>query len=202
MIYLVRHGQTEFNQQGRVQGRVDSPLTALGVAQAEAIGERLAGLAQAAPGGWRIVCSPLGRARATADIIAARTRLPGPVVEPRLIEVSYGAVEGLTMPEVHARWPQLAGIDTLFGRAPDGESFEALTARVAGWLGEVEADEAVSVVAVTHAGVTRVVRGLCLGLDEAGMRLLDKPQDVVFRLDGGREERIECPPLPSPPLRS
>jgi probable phosphoglycerate mutase len=198
MIYLVRHGQTEFNRDGRVQGRVDSPLTGLGLAQATAAGDCLAGLARADAGEWLIETSPLGRARATADIIARRMGLADCRVEPRLIEVSYGALEGLTGPQTEARWPGLAGAGPLFGRAPDGETLEALVARVASWLGEIDPADARRRVVVTHAGVARVLRGLWLGLGEAGMRRLDKPQDVIFRLRRGGEERLECPPLPSP----
>src|SRR5689334_8295809 len=69
VIYLVRHGQTEFNVARRYQGQGDSPLTLLGQMQAKRMGERLAGLV-GDPTGWRIVSSPLGRAVATAKIIA------------------------------------------------------------------------------------------------------------------------------------
>ncbi|MGH6997837.1 MAG: phosphoglycerate mutase family protein, partial [Phenylobacterium sp.] len=62
MIYLVRHGQTHFNAEGRMQGHLDSPLTALGRAQASAIGRLLRDLIGKADG-WRLVSSPLGRAQ-------------------------------------------------------------------------------------------------------------------------------------------
>jgi probable phosphoglycerate mutase len=196
MICLVRHGQTEFNREDRIQGRVDSPLTELGLAQARAIAARLAAIAAADPGAWRIETSPLGRARRTAEIVAAAMGLPEPAVDERLIEVSYGEVDGLTRTEADALWPQLAGLDSLFGRAPGGETYDSLRTRVASWLGEAVRGEA-RVVVVTHAGVSRMMRGLYLGLDEPAVRALEKPQDVIFRLDAGRAERIDCPPLPS-----
>ncbi len=52
-------------------------------------------------------------------------------------------------------------------------------------------------IAVSHAGVGRMMRGLYLGLDQREMRALDTPQDVVFCFSAGRIERLECPPLPS-----
>ena len=113
MIYLVRHGQTEFNREGRYQGRVDSPLTELGLAQARAAGARLAALAAEEGGNWIIETSPLGRARRTAEIIAQSMGLPALTVDPRLIEVSYGEIEGLTAAEIEARWPKVAALGSL-----------------------------------------------------------------------------------------
>lgn len=193
MIYLIRHGETEFNREDRVQGRVDSPLTELGRAQARAMGERLAEIAAADPGDWRVETSPLGRARQTADIVAAVAGLPPPAVEPRLEEVSYGEMEGLTRNEVDRRWPQFAGVEGMFGQAPGGETLEALAERVGAWLAAARQGAADRrLVAVTHAGVVRVARGLHLGLDAEGMRRLDKPQGVIFRLHEGGIERLEC----------
>ena len=131
MIYLIRHGQTLYNAQDRVQGRVDSALTPLGEAQARAMGERLAGIRRAEGGEWRLETSPLGRARQTAAIVAELAGLPEPVVDERLVEVGYGVFEGLTRAELEAAWPQFSGLNGIFGRAPGGETFEELRARVA-----------------------------------------------------------------------
>src|SRR5581483_7504765 len=152
MIYLIRHGQTEFNREDRVQGRVDSPLTELGVAQARAMGERLAALRRAEGGDWALQTSPLGRARQTAALIAEVAGLAEPVVDERLIEVGYGEFEGFTREELDRRWPQFAGVNGIFGRAPGGESYDALSARAAAWLADAEADSARRrILAVTHA---------------------------------------------------
>ena len=129
MIYLVRHGQTVLNLEGRYQGRIDSPLTSLGIAQAEAVGRRLAQIRARDGGDWRIESSTQGRARQTADIIAAAASLPPPTLDDRLIEAGYGELEGLTRLEVDARWPQFVGMVGTFGRAPGGESLAALTTR-------------------------------------------------------------------------
>jgi probable phosphoglycerate mutase len=198
MIYLIRHGQTEFNREDRVQGRVDSPLTELGLAQANAMGERLRALKAAEGGDWRIDASPLGRAQHTARIVAERAGLPAPCTDARLIEVAYGELEGLTRAEREARFPQFAGVTGIFGQAPGGETLAEVLARVGGWLADAQREpEGGHVVAVAHVGVIRVLRGLHLGLDAAGMRALDKPQDVIFRLADGGVERFDCAALPS-----
>ncbi len=197
MIYLVRHGQTEFNRDGRFQGRVDSALTDLGVAQAQAVGARLAALAAADPGDWRIVASPLGRTRQTAAIIAQAMGLPEAEVDERLIEVSYGAMEGLTRDEVDARWPHLAGLRGTFGRAPEGETQQALDARAASWLADAQALADQRIVAVAHASIGRVIRGLYAGLSIEETRVLETPQDAFHRLHDGQTLRIDCAALPS-----
>jgi probable phosphoglycerate mutase len=196
MIYLVRHGQTEFNRDGRVQGKVDSPLTELGRAQARAVGQRLAAIAAADPGEWRIETSPLGRARQTAEIIAEAMALPAPVIEPRLIEVSYGDMESLTRAQVDARWPEFAGVIGIFGRAPGGETLEAVLARARSWLDDIDPADGRRRIAVSHASAGRAVRALYAGLGIDEMRRMETPQDAFHRLHDGRIERIDCAPLP------
>jgi probable phosphoglycerate mutase len=196
MIYLTRHGQTELNREGRYQGRIDSPLTALGVAQAEAVGRRLAELRTAEGGEWRIECSSQGRARQTAAIIAAAVRLEAPTPDDRLVEAGYGELEGLTRPEVDARWPELIGVVGTFGRAPGGETLEALYARAAAWLADHQ-ESGTRTIAVSHASTGRILRGIYLGLSLEATRRLETPQDAFHRLADGRVERIETAPLQS-----
>lgn len=98
---VVRHGQTQWNVEERVQGHRDSPLTAQGIAQAEAIGERLARDRFDA-----LVASDLGRAVQTAQRIASRCGLPIRT-DPRLRERDFGEGEGLTYGEIDARWPDV-----------------------------------------------------------------------------------------------
>jgi probable phosphoglycerate mutase len=196
MIYLLRHGETVGNREGRFQGRFESPLTELGYAQARAVGARLAALAAADPGEWVIEVSPLGRARQTAAIIAEAMGLPEPAVEPRLIEASYGALEGLTRPEVEARWPELTGYIGVFAHAPDGEGLESLDARARAWLAE-RAPDPRRIVAVAHASIGRAIRGAYVGAPFEDYRLFECPQDAFHRLHDGKIERIDCAPLPS-----
>jgi broad specificity phosphatase PhoE len=193
MIYLLRHGETLANSEGRFQGRLESPLSPRGLAQARAVGQRLAALATADPGTWAIETSPLGRARQTAAIISEVLGLSEPAVEPRLIEADYGALEGLTRPEVDAGWPHLAGVIGVFGHAPGGEGIEALDARARSWLGERRRDER-RVIAVAHASIGRAIRGAYLGEPFEAYRLYETPQDAFHRLHEGRVERIDCGP--------
>ena len=86
MIYIIRHGQTEMNHRGVLQGRSDHPLNAAGIAQAEEAASLLRGIPFSA-----VYTSPLTRALQTARIVA-----PGivPMVDPRLVEMDYGPYEG------------------------------------------------------------------------------------------------------------
>jgi probable phosphoglycerate mutase len=192
VIWLVRHGQTEMNRVGRYQGRLDSPLTEAGVAQAARVGARLAAMAAAEGGDWTIDASPLGRTRQTAAIIAESMDLPVRRHDDRLAEVDFGSWEGLTRDEIYLRRPDLAGRTAVFLLSEDGETYDQLAARVRAWM--EEADVAPQhCVAVTHAGVGRMMRGLYLGLTADDMRAMETPQDAVFRFQGGRVERLDCP---------
>jgi probable phosphoglycerate mutase len=201
MIYLIRHGQTVLNLEGRYQGRIDSALTPLGVAQAEAVGRRLAELRaaelDAADGGeWRLEASPLGRTREMAGIVGEVAGLGVARIDERLIEAGYGEFEGLTRPEVDARWPEFAGLTGTFGRAPGGETMEAIYERTRSWLAD-HRENGVRTVAVSHASTGRVIRGLYLGLSLEETRLLETPQNAFHLLHDGEVTRIETRPLPS-----
>ena len=116
-LYL-RHGETDWNAAGRAQGRSDTPLNAVGRAQADAAATALAG-----SGIDRIVSSPLWRAHETATVVARRLGAPDPALEPDLVEVSFGVEEGKPMGSWYEDW--LEGL-----MAPDGgESFAALGQR-------------------------------------------------------------------------
>lgn len=192
MIYLIRHGETEFNRDDRVQGRLDSPLTTRGVAQAEAAAARLKAIRLGSDEAWTVTSSPLGRARQTAQVVVDALGLGPPTIDERLIEVSYGDLEGLTRAEVDRGWPRFVGVNGIFGQAPGGETYEAARDRVADWLAEARS-QAGPLIAVSHAGVIRLARGIWLGLSVEEIRALDKPQDAIFALAEGRIERIETP---------
>ena len=183
-------GQTEYNLIRRYQGGLDSPLTLLGERQARAIGPELA---RHVPADTPFAVSPLGRTRATARLIAESGGLTGPVtLDPRLAELTLGDWDGRTAVEIEAQWPGLreAGPrhEWLF-RAPGGESYEALTARLGGWLAEALEDPRPLIV-VSHGVAGAVLRGLYARLSREEMLSLDAPQDTVFVLEGGRVERI------------
>jgi broad specificity phosphatase PhoE len=192
-ILLVRHGETEWNLQRRYQGRSDSPLTERGIAQAHSIGRLLGTLPDVASA--RIVASPLGRARRTAEII--REHLPAApelLLDDRLRELSIGSWDGLTYYEIAMRSPGIfdgEGRYEWYFRAPDGERYEAFAARIGEWLHA--SGEICFLVVVTHGIVTRVLRGLYANLPRKAALMLPVPQDKVFRLSGGLIDEIVVP---------
>lgn len=157
MIAFVRHGQTELNRGGRLQGRIDAPLSALGVEQAAAVGKGFASLPVT-----RVLSSPLQRARNTAAAIAAAHELE---VEPddRLIELDYGDWDGLLLTEVaRADWAAW-GSDPDFS-PPGGERLRDVTARVADFCAAVLSDGLV--VAVSHVSPIKAAVCTALGVDD------------------------------------
>jgi broad specificity phosphatase PhoE len=181
-VYLLRHGETEWNLLGRYQGGFDSPLTDHGREQARAMGEQLAGLLpNAAP--FRLTSSPLGRAVATATIVAERLGLSF-TRDVRLREISLGSWDGLSRAQIAERFPTTIQGATRYDwyfRAPDGESVEAATLRLDAWLGSLTGPT----IAVTHGLASRILRGLYMGLDRAAALSLPVPQDGLFQLAGG-----------------
>lgn len=185
-IYLIRHGETEWNAAGRFQGKLDSSLTGTGVRQAEAIGKRLAQLELAVDA---FVCSPLGRTRQTAEIIAGCARLPPVQYDDRLAEVSLGSWDGLTHIDIDAQWPGLLDGSTPFDwffRSPDGESHDAVLRRARCWLDQRQG----VTLAVSHGLVGRVIRGAYSGLSKTDALSLPVPQDVIWKLSDGRIEPV------------
>ncbi|MFW6077841.1 MAG: histidine phosphatase family protein [Hyphomicrobiales bacterium] len=181
-LYFVRHGETEWNRTRRIQGRTDIPLNAAGIAQAAAVGQRLAQLVD--PSEFDFYASPLGRARETMTAILAALGLPETHAryDERLVERSFGAYDGQTWPELFA-----AGIDP--GRDPagfhdwrpeGGENYADVTARVGAWLDDVRRPAVV----VSHGGVSRALRGLVLGLAKEEIVHLDVPQRRFYRIAG------------------
>ena len=202
MIYLVRHGRTEFNAEGRFQGHCDSALTPLGVAQAHRYGELLVRLIPD-PADWTLVASPLGRAVATAGIIASALGLAGDFPrDPRIAEIGMGGWDGLTDYEIEMTSPGARAGSTrydFFFRAPDGEGYDAFAGRLRSWLDEAAVSPR-PIIAVSHGVAGRVLRGLYADMDPAAALKLEAPQDAIFRLADGRVERIDCEPVDELPF--
>lgn len=190
MIYLLRHGQTEFNRDGRYQGALDSPLTDLGRAQASAMGARLKALI-GDPADWLLQSSPLGRARQTAEIVRGEIGVREVVLEPRLREITLGAWDGLTPADIDGQYPgALDGVgryEWLF-RAPGGEARDALLARAKHWLDEALADPRPRI-AVSHGITGRALCAVVLGTTLEDARAGETPQDSIFRISAGAVER-------------
>ncbi len=155
-IILIRHGETHWNREGRIQGfDADSDLTDAGCEQAARLGERMAG-----EGVDALYASDLGRTRATAAPIAASTGLA--IVHDRALrERSYGAFEGRTYAEIESGYPaeyaRLRSRDPHYA-PPGGESAAQFRDRVVAALcGIAERESGHRVVVVTHGGVLGVL---------------------------------------------
>ncbi|MDX2025152.1 histidine phosphatase family protein [Microcella sp.] len=143
---LVRHGETDWNRERRIQGSTDIPLNDTGREQARATGTLLASRHWTA-----LVASPLSRAAETASIIGAEVGLGEPELEPRLAERDYGDAEGLTGPEIDLRYPDGADV-------PGREPREAVADRAVAALHDLAARHpGEAVIVVAHGGVIRSV---------------------------------------------
>ncbi len=186
-LFVLRHGQTVWNAEGRHQGQRDSALTALGRTQAADQGQILA-RAVIDPDAVACFASPQGRAWATAEIaLAAIGRAPRP--DDRLKEVSFGLWEGLTHDEIDDNWPGHREIADGFNwhfTSPEGERLDDLVGRAQSFLDELTGPAVI----VTHGILSRVLRGLCLGLDSAGMAAIEGGQGVVYHLKDGQQVRL------------
>lgn len=144
LLALVRHGQTDWNAERRMQGRTDIPLNDRGRAQA------VLAAANLCDGRWgRVVSSPMSRARETAEIIASELSLEQPVVYPGLVERDYGVAEGTPVAEFHTRYGSGNPV-------PDAETINQLIDRVMKTLvSVVEKQPRVPTIVVAHGGIIR-----------------------------------------------
>lgn len=172
LLALVRHGQTDWNAERRIQGRTDIPLNDTGRAQALLAADTLR------DGGWtRIVASPLRRASETAEIIAGALGLDAPATYPGLVERDYGVGEGTLVDDFHARYGG--------GPVPGGETVEQLAQRAFEALGDVASDApGDATIVVAHGGVIRALIGLATdgALPRPGERI-ENASVTVFRLN-------------------
>ena len=161
-ICFVRHGETDWNVELRMQGQIDIALNARGQAQATAIGRHFEGRRADA-----LYSSDLERARQTAAAIARAHALP-PKHDPRLRERHYGHFQGLTFDEAEHRHPEnfrrFKARDPHFALPDDGESLNTLAARVHAALEDIAREHAgETVVVVTHGGVLDIAHRLATG---------------------------------------
>lgn len=192
MLFFVRHGQTHWNRDQRLQGQLDSPLTLKGIRQVVAYGQYLAKeLDGRKPVLW---ASPLGRAVQSAGIVAEHLHIAYDDIrfDGRLRERNQGVFDGLTRDEIAAQGgPSGADRKSWTYAAPGGESFEQVFMRAQEFLHSV-ADESLGVI-VAHGVVSRMMRAAYLGLTPDQVSSLDRhEQDRLFRMAEGRVERVVC----------
>lgn len=158
LLYLVRHGETDWNRARKIQGSTDIPLNDLGRRQAEEAAALLGRRRFDA-----VVASPLSRASETGSIIARHLGLAAPTIVPGVIERAYGEAEGLVFDEVERRYPDGTEVPGREGRA-------ALLERVEASLLEIAAEhEGESVVVATHGAVIRAIVNHVAPEEEAGL---------------------------------
>jgi probable phosphoglycerate mutase len=150
ILYLVRHGESAYNAEGRIQGQADIPLSPLGRRQSVAVAAGFRGLEIDA-----IYSSPLSRALETARPVAAELGLE-PRTDKRLMEINAGIFQGLIWPEIHERYPQYGEAwksqDPDF-RIPEGESRRELMQRAEAVLQSIREADHRTVIVVAHGGV-------------------------------------------------
>ncbi len=184
LIYLVRHGQTDWNAEARLQGQKDIALNNTGRGQALGNGLKLRRLL-ASTGDFDFVSSPLSRTRETMELMRQAMDLPrhGFRLDERLVEICFGDWEGSTLAEIQARDPaRLAERDAdKWNFIPPGdraESYEILSWRVGSWLKSVESPT----ICTCHGGVIRCIFALIGQVTTADAAYMDVPQDRILRL--------------------
>ncbi len=170
-LYLVRHGETVHNLEGRIQGHSDSPLTSLGVQQARAIGKRLAFEKFDA-----IYSSDLGRAVSTAKIIASHHKQPVQTTD-LIREGHFDKVQGMTHKEFEAKYPEdyrKWREDSINHRPPGAETLEHLISRCDEFLQMISRkhSDGERILAVVHGGSLRGLICAALGYGPAFFRCL------------------------------
>lgn len=190
-LYLVRHGRTDWNAEGRFQGQSQSQLDALGRAQAEAVAPVLAALSPDVF--W---CSDADRTRETASYVTKVSGLE-PTYDARLREYSFGALEGLLRPEVAAAYPEaFARIQASeWDGVPEIERYADVAARTTAAIADALADVPAggTALVVSHGAAIRTATATLLGwspeqslslygMDNCGMAVLRRTSGRPWRL--------------------
>jgi probable phosphoglycerate mutase len=193
VLYFLRHGETDFNVAQRLQGQYQTSLNTRGRRQADMCGRLLGELFarhKLPPDDFAYISSPLNRARETMEIVRGTLELDPQLYETdaRLMEISYGSWEGLTLPQVEAREPGvLARRDCAKWnfKPPGGESYRDVAARVAQWYASVTRDTVVT----SHGGVARVLMANFHILPPEEATHAEVAQGVVYVFSSGAMTR-------------
>lgn len=183
-LVLLRHGETLWNQEKRLQGHDDTPLTKRGIAQAKAIVPMIAQLKPA-----QVVASDLGRARQTADIVG----YPDAVLDANLRELNMGAWTGLRKPDLLRDTPDLYHAWRAGTYAPEGgEMFGAFSERIGKALRYWAAQCDDTLLAVVHSGVIRAACHALIGLPPRHLLPVTQGTLTIFRIEGDAPPKLEA----------
>lgn len=187
LVYFSRHGQTDWNVEGRIQGQMDIDINDHGRTQADRNGDCLKTQIGAA-NQFDFVASPLRRTLETMQRIRSRMGLAadGYRVDPRLMEVNFGDWQGFTLAEIDDKQPGInarraAGKWDFLPPGKTAESYEMLSQRMRSWLSDVSRPT----VCVTHGGNMRTLFQILGGLDGNQAAKLEIRQDRLLRLENG-----------------
>jgi len=183
LLYVIRHGQTDWNATNKIQGATNTPLNEFGRAQAKRNGATLKKHLTDA-NDFQFVSSTLDRARETMEIVRAELGLPKDAYETdaRLIEVNYGAWQGSSWEELRKEnsAPIEQRFNDLWGTVPpDGESYEQASNRILTWLEGTSGN----MVIVTHGGIMRCIHGHFANKDYSERPKMDIPQDQILVIE-------------------
>ncbi|EGU4188876.1 histidine phosphatase family protein [Vibrio parahaemolyticus] len=189
-IFVLRHGETEFNADKKLQGHCNSSLTSKGSDQARRVGTTLKQYVENRP--FRVYSSTLGRALQTSQIVCEELNYSYENLnkEPRLKEFSLGEWEQRTIPSLEQEIPNLLAQNDWYLQAPNCETYESVRERLSSWLSDVAHDE--DIVVVSHGLTGIVLRGSLLGMDYTQVWQQDLPQDAFFIIEDGRITRVNC----------
>jgi len=196
-LILVRHGESEWNRAGRIQGQVNSPLTDLGISQAGAISDYLSGIFLNQE--LEIYSSPLERAIQTAQIIAKGIdHLSSEVIiEERLNDFNLGEISGTygwdKVAEIFPEQAQLRLQDPMRFHPSGGESGAKFEARLRSLMEEMKGDDTTKLL-VSHGIVNKFIRGIYKNISGKEMINLGESQNTIYCLEHGDETEIKIPP--------
>ena len=196
-LILVRHGESEWNRAGRIQGQVNSPLTDLGINQAKEIRDYLSGILLNQE--LEIYTSPLDRAIQTAEIIAQGIEYPSRkiIIEERLNDFNVGEISGTfgwdKVAEIFPEQAQLRLQDPMRFHPSGGESGAEFEARLRSLLEDLMDDGTLKLM-VSHGIVNKFIRGILKNLSGKEMVELGESQNTIYRLEQGEEKEIKISP--------
>lgn len=196
-LILVRHGESEWNRAGRIQGQVNSPLTDLGISQARAISDYLSGIFLNQE--LEIYSSPLKRAIQTAEIIAKGIDLLSSevIIEERLNDFNLGEISGTygwdKVAEIFPEQAQLRLQDPMRFHPSGGESGAEFEARLRSLMEELMGDDKTKLF-VSHGIVNKFIRGIYKNISGKEMINLGESQNTIYCLEHGDETEIKIPP--------
>jgi len=188
IIYLIRHGQTIWNLQGKKQGHKDSPLTIKGIEQMKNIANEIKKIPNF--NDYKIISSPLGRCKQSTSIICEEIKYPfeNCIFEEKLKEHSFGLWEGKTENEIKSEF-----LEEFTKRrfqenhwdyvVPMGESYKILFNRVSQVIEKYKNQK---IIFVCHEMVSKVIRGKLLKFNKEEIIKLKHPQDVIYQIKNNK----------------